>query len=100
MSPASIGRLGDHQPTPVRLLPGSGDPVHAWAALQEDDNTDIEQKNWTYVHKLLGYLRCDSPAAQAAIDALYRHVLRLSLLLPSSVKLLAMPTGPSRGAGG
>ena len=40
------------------------------------DNTDFEQKNWTYVHKLLAYFRCDSPVAPAAIVARYRHVLR------------------------
>ena len=56
--------------------------------LQGDDNADIEQKNWTYVHKLLGYLRCDSPAAQAAIVALYRHVLR-----PFHAQTVSIPEG-------
>ena len=57
---------------------------------KKDDNAHIEQKNWTHVRKLLGYLRYDSPAAQTAIHALYRHELRLfqNLFLPS-VKLLA-----------
>jgi hypothetical protein len=57
---------------------------------KKDDNAHIEQKNWTHVRKLLGYLRYDSPAAQAAIHALYRHELRLlqNMFLPS-VKLLA-----------
>jgi hypothetical protein len=57
---------------------------------KKDDNAHIEQKNWTHVRKLLGYVRYDSPAAQAAIHALYRHELRLlqNLFLPS-VKLLA-----------
>ena len=57
---------------------------------KKDDNAHIEQKNWTHVRKLLGYVRYDSPAAQAAINALYRHELRLfqNLFLPS-VKLLA-----------
>jgi hypothetical protein len=56
---------------------------------KKDDNAHIEQKNWTHVRKLLGYVRYDSPAAQAAIHALYRHELRLfqNLFLPS-VKLL------------
>jgi hypothetical protein len=56
---------------------------------QKDDNAHIEQKNWTHVRKLLGYVRYDSPAAQAAIHALYRHELRLfqNFFLPS-VKLL------------
>jgi integrase-like protein len=56
---------------------------------KKDDNAHIEQKNWTHVRKLLGYVRYDSPAAQAAIHALYRHELRLfqNFFLPS-VKLL------------
>ena len=54
-----------------------------------DDNAHIEQKNWTHVRKLLGYVRYDRPAAVVAIHALYRHELRLlqNLFLPS-VKLL------------
>jgi hypothetical protein len=56
---------------------------------KKDDNAHIEQKNWTHVRKLLGYVRYDSPAATAAIHALYRHELRLlhNFFLPS-VKLL------------
>ncbi len=56
---------------------------------KKDDNAHIEQKNWTHVRKLLGYVRYDSPAALAAINALYRNELRLfqNLFLPS-VKLV------------
>lgn len=56
---------------------------------KKDDNAHIEQKNWTHVRKLLGYVRYDSPAALAAINDLYRHELRLfqNLFLPS-VKLV------------
>src|SRR5262249_39583495 len=56
---------------------------------KKDDNAHIEQKNWTHVRKLLGYVRYDTPVAQAAIHALYRGDLRLlqNLFLPS-VKLL------------
>lgn len=52
---------------------------------KKDDNAHIEQKNWTHVRKLLGYVRYDSPAAQAAIHALYRHELRWfqNFFLPS-----------------
>ena len=52
---------------------------------KKDDNAHIEQKNWTPVRKLLGYVRYDSPAAQAAIHALYRHELRWfqNFFLPS-----------------
>ena len=56
---------------------------------KKDDNAHVEQKNWTHVRKMLGYVRYDSPAALAAINDLYRHELRLlqNLFLPS-VKLL------------
>src|SRR5262245_30145017 len=40
------------------------------------DNAHIEQKNWTHVRKLLGYVRYDSAGARAAIHALYRQELR------------------------
>ncbi len=56
---------------------------------KKNDNAHIEQKNWTHVRKLLGYVRYDSPQALQAINALYRQELRLfqNLFLPS-VKLL------------
>ena len=56
---------------------------------KKDDNAHIEQKNWTHVRKLLGYVRYDSEAALGAINDLYRGHLRLlqNLFLPS-VKLL------------
>ncbi len=55
---------------------------------KKDDNAHIEQKNWTHVRRLLGYLRYDSPEAREAINDLYRQELRLfqNLFLPS-VKL-------------
>lgn len=55
---------------------------------KKDDNAHIEQKNWTHVRRLLGYLRYDSPAAREAINDLYRHELCLfqNLYMPS-VKL-------------
>ena len=64
---------------------------------KKDDNAHIEQKNWTHVRKLLGYVRYDSPVAQAAIHALYRHELRLfqNFFLPS-VKLLGKERVGSR----
>lgn len=56
---------------------------------KKDDNAHIEQKNWTHVRKLLGYVRYDSGTAVAAMNALYRHELRLfqNGFLPS-VKLV------------
>lgn len=55
---------------------------------KKDDNAHIEQKNWTHVRKLVGYVRYDSAAALAALTVLYAD-LRLwqNLWLPS-VKLL------------
>jgi hypothetical protein len=55
---------------------------------KKDDNAHIEQKNWTHVRKLVGYVRYDSAAALEALNALYAD-LRLwqNLWLPS-VKLV------------
>ena len=52
---------------------------------KKDDNAHIEQKNWTHVRKILGYLRYDSPQALHAINDLYRQELRIlqNLFLPS-----------------
>jgi len=56
---------------------------------KKDDNAHLEQKNWTHVRKLVGYVRYDSPEAVTALNALYSHELRLfqNLFLPS-VKLV------------
>jgi hypothetical protein len=55
---------------------------------KKDDNAHIEQKNWTHVRKLLGYVRYDSPAAVAAINTVFADLrLQQNLFLPS-VKLL------------
>src|SRR5882724_9205398 len=56
---------------------------------KKDDNAHIEQKNWTHVRRLFGYVRYDTPAACTAMHALYAHELRLfqNLFLPS-VKLV------------
>jgi hypothetical protein len=52
---------------------------------KKDDNAHIEQKNYTHVRKILGYLRYDSQAAQQAINELYQNELRIlqNLFLPS-----------------
>ena len=56
---------------------------------KKDDNAHVEQKNWTHVRKLMGYVRYDSREAQTAMNDLYRNELRLfqNLFLPS-VKLV------------
>jgi hypothetical protein len=55
---------------------------------KKDDNAHIEQKNWTHVRKLLGYLRYDSEAALTAINALYADVRLLQNVCLPSVKLV------------
>jgi hypothetical protein len=52
---------------------------------KKDDNAHIEQKNFTHVRKILGYLRYDSLAGQTAINELYQNELRIfqNLFLPS-----------------
>jgi hypothetical protein len=56
---------------------------------KKDDNAHIEQKNWTHVRKILGYLRYDSPTALEAINDLYQNELRSMMnLFQPSVKLV------------
>ena len=52
---------------------------------KKDDNAHIEQKNWTHVRRLLGYVRYDSEVAVKAIHDLYANEVRLfrNLFLPS-----------------
>jgi hypothetical protein len=55
---------------------------------KKDDNAHIEQKNWTHVRKLFGYVRYDSQQALTAMNDLYRNELRLfQNLFQPSVKL-------------
>ncbi len=72
-----------------RYCQGHGIQFTRGRPYKKDDNAHIEQKNWTHVRKLLGYVRYDTPAAVAALNALYRQELRLfqNLFLPS-VKLV------------
>jgi len=55
---------------------------------KKDDNAHIEQKNWTHVRKLLGYVRYDSAPALTAINALYEDLRLLQNLFLPSVKLI------------
>lgn len=52
---------------------------------KKDDNAHIEQKNYTHVRKILGYLRYDSGPVQKAINELYQNELHIfqNLFLPS-----------------
>ena len=44
---------------------------------KKDDNAHIEQKNWTHVRKIFGYLRYDTYHALDSMNDLYRNELRL-----------------------
>ena len=52
---------------------------------KKDDNAHIEQKNYTHVRKILGYLRYDTQGVQKAINELYQNELHLfqNLFLPA-----------------
>jgi hypothetical protein len=54
---------------------------------KKDDNAHIEQKNWTHVRKLMGYVRYDSAAALAAMNDVYADLRLLHNLFLPSVKL-------------
>jgi hypothetical protein len=44
---------------------------------QKNDNAHIEQKNYTHVRKIIGYLRLDTKEQQELLNDLYRNELRL-----------------------
>ena len=44
---------------------------------KKDDNAHVEQKNYTHVRKLFGYVRYDTEEAVNAMNGLNRHPLRL-----------------------
>ena len=46
-------------------------------ATRKNDNAYIEEKNWTHVRKIFGYLRYDSYEELAIMNDLYRKELRL-----------------------
>jgi hypothetical protein len=55
---------------------------------KKDDNAHIEQKNWTHVRKLLGYVRYDSTTALDTINAVYEDLRLLQNLFLPSVQLI------------
>jgi hypothetical protein len=55
---------------------------------KKDDNAHIEQKNWTHVRKILGYVRYDTPEAVAAINDVYTDLRLLQNLFLPCVKLI------------
>jgi len=73
----------------VRYCKAAGIQFTRGRPYKKDDNAHVEQKNWTHVRKLLGWVRYDTDTAVATINRLYRGDLRLlqNLFLPS-VKLI------------
>ena len=69
--------INDHCIATVALVPSSS---RADVLYKKDDNAHIEQKNWTHVRELVGYDRYDSPAALAALNALYADLRLLQNL--------------------
>lgn len=56
---------------------------------KKDDNAHVEQKNWTHVRKIFGYVRYDSDEALEAMNDLYRNELRwFQNFFQPSVKLI------------
>jgi len=45
--------------------------------MSRSSRRDIEQKNWTHVRRILGYVRYHTQAGREAINELYRNELRL-----------------------
>ncbi len=72
-----------------RYCQGQGIQFTRGRPYKKDDNAHVEQKNWTHVRKLMGYVRYDSQEALTLMNDLYRYELRLlqNLCLPS-VKLV------------
>ncbi len=54
---------------------------------KKDDNTHIEQKNWTHVRKLMGWDRYDTAKAQEAANQLYDELRIFQNLFQPSMKL-------------
>jgi hypothetical protein len=78
--------INDHL---YRYCQGLGIQFTRGRPYKKDDNAHIEQKNWTHVRKIFGYVRYDSQQALDAINDLYRNELRLfQNLFQPSVKLL------------
>ena len=52
---------------------------------KKNDNAHIEQKNWTHVRKLIGYIRIDNPEAVPLLNNLYKNEWNLfyNFFIPS-----------------
>jgi len=59
----------------------------------KDDNAHLEQKKWTHVRTHMGYLRCDSAAALAAMNEVRSLTWVVSCAPPSERRELTCPFG-------
>lgn len=55
---------------------------------EKNDNAWVEQKNWTHVRKVVGYLRYDTPAQLKALNDLYRLSSLYKNFFQPSMKLI------------
>lgn len=64
---------------------------------KKDDNAHVEQKNWTHVRRIFGYVRFDTKDCAAFMNGIYRKNLCLMMnLFQPSVKLLKKERRGSR----
>lgn len=64
---------------------------------KKDDNAHVEQKNWTHVRRIFGYVRFDTNACVAFMNGMYRKNLsHMMNLFQPSVKLLKKERRGSR----
>ena len=69
LRPRLTGRGGDASRPGLPLPPRH--PHHPRAAVPEDDQAGVEQRNWTAVRRLVGYGRLTSKAAFVQLGCLY-----------------------------
>lgn len=55
----------------------------------KNDGSHVEQKNWTHVRSLVGYLRFDSPAELAVLNEIWEADWRFTNLLCTQQKLIS-----------
>lgn len=54
----------------------------------KNDNAWVEQRNWSHVRKMVGYLRYDTPEERACLNALYADLARFKNFFQPTMKLV------------
>ena len=75
---------GVHQRPPVRLLRRAEDHLHEEPPGNKNDGAHVEQKNWTHVRELVGYLRFDTPAELELLNTIWTLDARFTNRVESS----------------